>query len=164
MIVILEGVDGSGKTTLCNTLIVNGYNKISIESGNYEYEHWVDAILENTDKVCICDRSFITDLVYRIFDEGHRRGMDLRQMCSILSSDVIVIHLESGSEYDDAMKRGEDNITDVISHTRIKFLYRDIMTMLKTFAGARIIKYNWRTNDVVDIINFIERRKNDAIR
>lgn len=164
MIVILEGVDGSGKSTLCNTLVENGYGKIDIESGNYEFDNWADAINKHFNDVVISDRSFITDLAYRIFDDSARRGMDLRQMCSILASDVIVIHLESGTEYDDAIKRGEDNITDIISHTRIKFIYRDVMTMLKRFAGARIMKYNWRTDNVVDIINFIERRKNNAIR
>jgi thymidylate kinase len=157
MIVILEGVDGSGKTTLCNQLVQQGYKKVEIESGNYEFDNWREAKINSRDDVVICDRSFITDLVYRTFDNQQRRGMNLQQMCGTLWNDVIVIHLESGSEFDDAMKRGEDNITDVISHTRIKFLYKDIINMLKIFVGVPVKTYNWRRDNLADVISFIEK-------
>lgn len=165
MIIILEGVDGSGKTSLLNTLINRGYDRIVIEAGNYEFDNWRDAKIKYKDDVAISDRSFITDLVYRMYDGENRRGMNLAQMCGTLSNEIIIIHLQSGTEFSDAMTRGENNITDIYSHTRIKMLYKDVMTMLKNFVGVPIINYNWRTDDVADIINFIERRKRyDAIR
>lgn len=164
MIVILEGVDGSGKTTLAKQLVEHGYEQIKIEDGNYEFNNWLDAKMEYKYKIAITDRNFISDLVYRIYDGKERRGMNLRQMCNTLSDGVIIVHLESDTEYYDSMRRGEDNILTLDANTRIKFIYKDIMRMLEIFVGVPIIKYNWRTDDVATIINFIERRKRYAVR
>lgn len=164
MIVILEGVDGSGKTTLCEQLVKHGYKQIRVDDGDYEYNNWLDAKLEYKYDVAIADRSFISDLVYRIYDGKRRRGMNLQQMCGSLFNEIIVVHLESDTEFYDSMRRGEDNVLTLDANTRIKLIYKDVMRMLDIFVGVPIIKYNWRTDDVATIINFVERRKRYAVR
>lgn len=156
MIIILEGVDGSGKTTLCKQLKDIGYTPIQIESGENEFLQWQKEKLRFKDSVAICDRSFITDLAYRIYDCESRRGMDLMSMCKILENDVKIVFLESNTEYEDSMSRGEDNVTTEHQSRCIKRNYRIIADVLNIFTNVKTMFYNWRNDSISDVINFIK--------
>lgn len=155
MIVILEGVDGSGKTTLWKQLQARGCKTVYVKPSVNEVYEWERHKIYFHKECAISDRSFISDLAYRLEDKLPRRGMDLRNMIITLSSDIKVIFLESGSEYNDSMRRGEDNITERKVSNRIKKNYKIIADMLDIFTNVPIMRYNWKKQSVDDVINFI---------
>lgn len=154
MIVLIEGADGSGKSTLCNQLRFEGYTPISIpQDASQRGSYWICAY---DTHVYVSDRSYISDMVYRIFDGKHRQGMSLQDMLFGLEKYTKIILCESGTEYDDSMARGEDNITKKKDSDKIKQIYNIITSMFKIFADVPVMKYNWRTDNLDDVIKFIE--------
>ena len=157
MIVLVEGVDGSGKTTLCSELRQYGYVFTEILQSDKQYGEYIKCA--RSDTVHICDRSFLSDLAYRLADGKSRRGMDLHSMMNILfENGVKVIFCHTDSAYEDAMKRGEDDITSECVHNEINHIYNLIFRMLKIFTKTEVDDYNWKTDKLSDVIKFIERR------
>ena len=164
MIVIVEGVDGSGKSTLCKKLVDLGYDQSIITGGPTEYKRYKNLADNYKRSVVIMDRSFITDMVYRSLDLNERRGMDLYEMVNILKTDVKIIHCKSETSYEDSMLRGEDNITSRQRSDIIKNTYDIIISMLKVFTKVEVMNYNWRTNNIGKVIEFIKGGKtNDTV-
>lgn len=167
MIVILEGVDGSGKTTLCKQLMEKGYKQLCVAGGGEgEFYAWRRAKEHFVESVAISDRSFITDIAYRLYDFKPRRCMCLESMLETLKHDVKIVFLESGTEYTDSIQRGENNITTKYANTKIKQNYRIIADILEMFSSVPIMRYDWRIQDVTDVINFINEGKeeNNGVR
>ena len=167
MIILIEGADGSGKSTLVNQLNVRGYFTFSIDDKSKPSEEyrWKAIIASCEDNVAICDRcSFISDLVYRICDGKPRRGIDLYKIASIMRNDVAIVHCKTDSAFEDAMLRGEDNIVNSDSHNELEKCYDMILEMFRIFSGTDIFEYNWKKQNVSDVINFIEGRKLYAVR
>lgn len=156
MIVLIEGVDGSGKSTLCETLRNSGYIVSNIEQDENQSVEYVRRA--RGELTYICDRSFLSDLVYRLEDGKPRQGMNLYSMLAILSQGCKVIICKTGSEYKDSMARGETNITSKYRNTVIRAYYDKVAQLLKDFANVPVKYYNWKTDDISDVINFIERR------
>lgn len=157
MIVLIEGVDGSGKTVLCNTLKNEGYEQISVKEDESEaYEYF--KLSRNTDRIYISDRSFLSDLVYRIYDGKPRRGMNLYSILHCMANGIKVVFCHTDSSYEDSIKRGEDNITSRNANSAINVIYHMLYRTLKIFTDIPVIDYNWKTDNVSDIIKFIERR------
>lgn len=154
MIVLIEGVDGSGKTTLCNQLRFEGYTPLSIQQDDVQYFNYKRYASEK--HVYICDRSFLSDLVYRLEDGKERQGMSLGLMLDILKNGVKVIFCHSDTAYIDSMKRGENNITSKCRNDGIDNLYNILYRMLKIFTDVPVIDYNWRKDNLSDVIKFIE--------
>lgn len=155
MLVLVEGVDGTGKTTLVRELFERGFcckrvfrNDNCEAAKFYKYAH--------QDGLVILDRSFITDLVYRMVDELPMEDQDLEQIGKILNGNVLIIHCVNPFHYDEAMARGEDNITDKGLAERINDLYFTFMTMFAKFTKARITQYNYHNCSVDDIIKTIK--------
>ena len=157
MIILIEGVDGSGKTTLVKELSDAGYKTASIESSEKDFYDWCDLNME--DDIVVTDRSFISDLVYRIVDGKERRGMDLYNMALLLDDKCKIVFCESGTEYDDSIKRGEDNIRDRYVSQRLKETYRTVKEMVRIFTSTEVFTYNWREMNLSDVIKFIEERR-----
>ena len=158
MIVIIEGVDGSGKSTLVKQLADEGFQVTSIESnkeGSKEYIEWATLNMYPDDTFVVTDRSFLTDLVYRIHDGKERKGMDLYDMSLVLDENVKVVFCETGTEFDDAMARGEDNITSRAASKDISSIYRMVREMIRLFTKSPVFIYNWRNMTVSDVIEFI---------
>lgn len=160
MLIILEGGDGSGKTTLCKQLVEAGAVANKIEYGCKDYfNKYNDLINENVYNVV--DRSFITDLVYRLNDNKTRDVADLSGMSIILDALYpypILIHCETETSFEDGMKRGEDNITNKEDAECIKVIYNLICKMIKKFTKTSVLKYNWKVNNVNDVIRFINSK------
>ena len=156
MIILIEGVDGSGKSTLCKQLTLEGYILTDVPQGVHQSEEYRGKAV--SDNIYICDRSFISDLVYRLEDGKPRRGMDIYSMVKVLSEGVKVIFCHTDTSYEDSMARGEDNITDKSRNLAINHLYNIVYRLLKIFANVPVIDYNWKTDDISDVIKFIERR------
>lgn len=159
MLIILEGGDGSGKTTLHKKLIKAGAKSISIlRHDNLAMYKYMEC-LHQPERYFVMDRSFITDLVYRINDGEKRDVMNLMDMATILRHiNLIIIHCETDTSFEDGMKRGEDNITDKTEAETIKSIYRLVMKMLTIFADTKVLHYDWHLDDDNEVIRFINRK------
>lgn len=160
MLVLVEGVDGTGKTTLVRKLFERGFcckrvfrNDNCEAAKFYNYAHH--------DGLVILDRSFISDLVYRMVDFLPMEDQDLASIGNILSGKVLIIHCVNPFHYDESMARGEDNITDRDVSDRIDNLYRTFMTMFAKFTKARIVPYDYHTTSVDNIVNKIKEVYNE---
>lgn len=159
MIVFIEGVDGSGKTTLYNMLKECDYKTFTLNSHSTEIYDWLKLSVtsEMYNQVVITDRAcFITDLVYRLVDKQPRRGMSFQEMSEVLSNNVKIIYCKTNTSYDDAMQRGEDNITNKVKHRQISKMYDMIMDIFSIFGDIPILTYNWKKDKLSDVIKFIE--------
>lgn len=158
MIVILEGGDGSGKTTLCRQLQELGAYKVDIKRYTKNaFYLWSELKSKHGNTLIVTDRSFISDLVYRLQDDVTPDNMNLLQMCITLRSGVKVILCETDTSFEDSMARGEDNITNKEQAEHIKKIYNLVTTMFEKFLDVPVYKYNWKTQSIDDVIDFIRR-------
>lgn len=158
MLVILEGVDGSGKTTLCNQLKEKG---LIVEPPvgrleHFPYSKWL-ALMAKRD-ITVVDRSFITELVYRTVDGKFPGTMNLAEMCGILEDSKIIL-CETDTAFEDSMVRGEDNITNKETSKQIQQVYQIITTMLSKFTEAKMFTYDWKHQTVDDVLKFIYKEE-----
>lgn len=153
MLILLEGADGSGKTTLCKQLKEFGFNVADpVDRADTNlYEQWLKLINKGD---AIIDRSFITELVYRTVDGKETGDLNLEQMCYLLKYCKVIL-CETDSAFEDSIKRGEDNITDKETATKIKDAYKLILTMLSKFTKAEVFTYNWKKQKFNEVIKFI---------
>lgn len=154
MLVILEGVDGSGKTTLCNQLKEKGFTvELPIDRlEQFPYSKWFQ--LSQKRDITIVDRSFITELVYRTIDGKPVGKMTLKEMCDVLRFCKVIL-CETDSAFEDSMLRGEDNITNEKISKQIQRTYQIITTMLSKFTSVKTFTYDWKHQTVDEVINFI---------
>ena len=112
MLILVEGADGSGKTTLVNQLS-EYFPTMRINRGNNHLKELYDNLTCMNEDI-VLDRSFITDVVYRLAldDDIGTDGINMFYMDCILR-DSIVIYCKTVTQFDDAKSRGEDNITDL---------------------------------------------------
>ena len=159
MIVIVEGVDGSGKSTLVQELYNRGYPVQKVQLG--QKVNW--KVLSKTCNDCnltiIEDRSPITDIVYRLYDKGEpdcKEGIeDVAAMFE--NYGVRLIYCNNNTSYKDGRKRGETNITTSAAHNCIKHIYDVIIGALERSYSSQIMHYDWHNDDVKDVIKFITR-------
>lgn len=127
---IVEGVDGSGKSTLVKTL---KENKLDAE-----------------------DRSFITDIVYRLEDgQNPWSYVNMEDMARTLNNSVIV-YCKNKYSFEKSMERGEDNITSKKRSNKLQKIYKYVMTFIRNYTRAIIFEYNWQSDDVNELIKNIK--------
>lgn len=157
MLIIFEGADGSGKTTLIkqlNTCIICELTQdIRYEIGSY-IKYFNMCI---NDEIYLCDRSFLSDLVYRLCDDQKPDYMKLDDMVKILKQNTKIVYCETDYQFDDSIERGEDNITDRAKANEIRKVYNIVISMLEKFTDVPIYRYNWYKDDVSNVIEFIKK-------
>lgn len=155
MLILVEGADGSGKTTLVNQL--NEYFPTLRINRNCDNIKEFYYSLISTNKDIVLDRSFITDMVYRLaLDDGiETDGINIFQMDCILR-DSIVIYCKTATQYDDAKARGEDNITDLKTAQKISRYYDAVMKFINTRTSTHVIKYDWHFDTVEELVSTIK--------
>lgn len=156
-IIILEGGDGSGKTTLAKQLVDAGAEYVKFDRNiDNMYREYSNLLLKSLHDYVVLDRSFITDIVYRLHDDKKPDNMNLQQMLYIIQSkSVVIIHCETDTSYEDSMRRGEDNITDKQDADAIKILYNVIIKMFEKYTKVPVFKYNWQKQKPIEVIKFI---------
>jgi thymidylate kinase len=159
MLVLIEGIDGSGKSTLCKQLINNGFDNVVISDGVDEFVKYKALKTMYKNSVLILDRGFVTDLVYRSIDLAPRHGMNLQEIAAICKDDVLIIHCKSDTAFEDSITRGEDNVTSKITSDKLSAAYDVAINILSIFSGIRTYVYNWKKNDVYDVIKFIRKEE-----
>lgn len=155
MLILVEGADGSGKTTLVNQL--NKYfPTMRINRGNNHIKELYDNLTCMNEDI-VLDRSFITDVVYRLaLDDGiGTDGINMFYMDCILR-DSIVIYCKTVTQFDDAKSRGEENITDLKTAQKISRYYDAVMKFINTRTSTRTIKYDWHLDTVEELVSTIK--------
>lgn len=156
MLIILEGADGSGKTTLMKQLLEKGYmcKKLLRNEGSGKV---MQVYNEGTrkDRLLVIDRSFISDMVYRCNDNKPREDVDAGDAIYILNNSKIV-YCKTYSQYEDSMARGEDNITSKEDARQIAKTYDLFMTFFRKYTDVKIFEYDWHCQDADDVVNFIQ--------
>ena len=160
MLIFIEGPDGSGKSTLVKALSKT-YSTATICKKTDNIAFW-NAIYNISDRATlIFDRSPITELVYRACDNGPA-SYGLNEVTYWLRHSKIVF-CNTPTAYDDAMSRGETNITNQWDHISLTNAYKLFITMLKK-AGYQVMDYNWQEQTLDDVIKFIEGGNEDDVR
>ena len=159
MLIIVEGVDGSGKTTLIKELA----NRL--EELNINYSIDTEALINtkpntenrvssgvlvfnmlymiNANAVYICDRSPISDIIYRTFDD-YNVVINLSLLFELWQdhkSNMIMIHCDTAKSLELLTKRGDNNKIAFEKHKEIKYLYSQIMPLFNS------LKYDFTTDN-----------------
>lgn len=129
-IICAEGIDGSGKTTLVQRLENFG-------------------IYAN-------DRSFITDVAYRI-EDGNKPwcNVTLLEMSFVLNH-CIVIYCKNDSSFENSIKRGETNVVTKERSDRLSKIYDGVMRFIELFTEATVITYDWQRDNIDDLVKKIK--------
>lgn len=155
MLILVEGADGSGKTTLVNQLS-EYFPTMRINRNNDHIKEFYDNLTCMNEDI-VLDRCFITDVVYRLaLDDGiGTDGINMFYMDCILR-DSIVIYCKTVTQFDDAKSRGEDNITDLKTAQKISRYYDAVMKFINTRTYTHTIKYDWHLDTVEELVSTIK--------
>lgn len=162
MIVYVEGVDGSGKTTLIKQLEEEfGYEvrlipsrRTSKEVENYAWKQFIGYF---DNRTVICDRGFISELVYRLSDTDDT-WLNLSDL-AILLQKCKIIYCISKTSFTDAQERGEDNIVTFERHKDIENEYENVLRLLTRFSNIPVYQYDWHNTDIKEVVKFINSNK-----
>ena len=159
MIVIIEGPDGSGKTTLCKQLQNAGYNIVAKPRGeNLSFAEFMD--LKLSSDVYVFDRALLTPWAYRILDNEKldTDDYDIMEMIMLLkSSKIIYCNCENAYEY--SIKRGEDNIDTIDKAMKLRQLYDFIISTVKLYKLGQIFEYDFEKSTLNDVLDFIKNKE-----
>ncbi len=110
--IILEGIDGSGKTTIAEELKKNGFKShhFGYDDSNKSLEQkYLDVLKQDTSRM-VMDRSFISELVYGPVLRGCSR-LDREQVINLLKqykkAGAVIVYLKANKE-DILARRAED--------------------------------------------------------
>ena len=156
MIVFVEGVDGSGKSTLIENLS-NMFSSLRVSKQDDEHFTWNKVVLLGkslgNNAVILVDRSPLTEYVYRT-ENGKPCKYKYSQILKWLKEGK-VIYCNNDNAYNNAMSRGEDNLTDKNRHDKVKHIYDTYISTLR-LECVPTMYYNWQENCLDDVIKFIE--------
>lgn len=158
MLLIIEGNEGAGKTTLIDNLS----EKLPFVRVKYPKEikktySMLDFFCKE-DTLYVLDRSFITDMVYRKLD--HKKGQitlyQIGKLCGDNSSRMKVIFCHNDKAFKNAIARGENNVTVSSVHKLLDNEFASIENLIKCFTDLSVMDYNYEYQSVDDVINFIK--------
>lgn len=157
MLVIFEGVDGSGKTTAIQKIREQtNYNTMkALRHDTNTFADYFDAA--TSDDITLCDRSPISDIVYRLCDTAEVGAFNLFDIAFLFDrGKVKIVYCDTEQSYVDAINRGEDFVTLKSHHDELRQLYRIVITILKKFTKVSICNFDWTKNDLSKVIKFIK--------
>ena len=166
MIILVEGNEGTGKTTLINQIIKEmpmvyvKYPK-EVKRTNHMY---MDFIGMNQD--IILDRSFISDMVYRSWDKNDTQ-MTLVEIANLFAqwyNSIKIIFCHNYKAFEKSMSRGEDYITDISTHEIIERNYQVIEDLIKAYTNCACFDYNYEENSVEEVLEFLRGENVDRRR
>lgn len=164
MFVIVEGIDGSGKTTLCDSLKMRGCSVIRKERDdkNLSIEEIYYYLI--TDKIIVIDRAILTPWAYRIFDNTKLDADDFcfSEALKILANSKIV-YCNNKNAYSWSMRRGETNIKSFDDSERLRNIYDVIVATIKLYNLSTVFEYDFEKDSVEDVIKFIQGGSKNAI-
>lgn len=160
MIIYFEGADGTGKTTLIQKLHDEfGYRVIvgpeRIQDKIKERYNWNKFVLNYVDDkyVYLIDRGPLTELVYRLSDNADSY-IDIDSL-KVLFNDCKIVLCDYWDSFNNAMKRGEDNITDENRHRQIRFDYLYMSRFIERYTNCKVMRLDTYCKNLADIVKFI---------
>ena len=159
MFVLVEGIDGSGKSTLVNEL--SKYYSI-IVSKNKNNMVYLSNLTMLSDEVYVCDRSVLSDMAYRIFD-GEEPYCSLMQILNLVKHSII-IYCKNKHSYKKSIERGEDNIINKKDSKKLSDIYDTIMSMFKVYGVCEnILEYDYEKYELDMVRCYIESLTNNKM-
>lgn len=155
MTIFVEGPDGSGKTTLIKQLS-NRYSNVSIsrmEEDSLLWSKLINFAKSLPNKFILVDRSPLTEYVYRAEDRNESK-FPYSSVVKWLRQGKI-IYCNNNDSFENAIRRGEDNITVKSRHDKIRQFYDTFIPTLES-EGIPVMYYNWQENCLDDVIKFVE--------
>lgn len=159
MLVIIEGADGTGKTTLVEKLRSEGYVSVCIPKNTpCIFGVYKQLIYNSKATDFVIDRSFITDIVYRLVLDG-QPSFNLNAIACLLSEDMKIIYCTNDNSFNYAKERGEDLICERETHNKICKVYEYVMKCISIFANKKILKYDFEKMNFEDVLKFIKQEE-----
>lgn len=164
MLVIVEGIDGSGKTTLCDALRRNNCEIIRQERGDAKLSTSDITYYLTTTKIIVMDRAILTPWAYRIFDNGKLDNVDFSFVESLnILANAKVIYCNNKNAYSWSMRRGETNIKSFDDSERLRNIYDVIIGTIKLYNLSTVFEYDFEKDSVEDVIKFIQGGNKNAV-
>lgn len=158
MLIILEGPDGSGKSTLCKSLCENlNFKNVvpPIRTIGNQYNIWYNLIygLCISDEYYVMDRCFLSELIYRSIKKDFSANISFTDISELLklfgsNSRLHLVFCENNNAYNFAMNRGEDYVTNKGQHQDITNAYKFLKNVLTVFTTISIITYDFEKDNV----------------
>lgn len=159
MLLIIEGNEGTGKTTLIEQLS----KSLVFATVKYpkEFKNTYD-MLDNFAKsknLFVCDRSFISDMVYRRLD--HKTGQmtlyQIGKLCCDNSCNIKIVFCFNENAFKNAIARGEDNITVESVHKTLDNEFYSVRNLINCFTCIETFDYDYEYNSVDDVVGYVKR-------
>ena len=168
MIILLEGPDGAGKSTLYERL-QHDFDGEFIKGIWYtranQYDWWKAHM--TSDTVYFIDRGFISELVYRPIKRDRKANISLREIGSLCTDDLFVVYCTNKNAYDKMLERGDNYITSSAEHESITVRYTEVMNTIEMFTNSQIFNYDYEYTDYNTLLNaikaFINKGGNNAV-
>lgn len=158
MLVIVEGPDGSGKSTLCKQLADAGMTVVRRARHNNISYFKINCMIKSSIYY-VMDRCILTTWAYRIA-QGEDLDRDDFAMPEILHIlwNAKIIYCCALDAYQQSINRGEDNITNFDLANRIRNTYSFVLDTIDLYRLSKysVYNYDWHTDNVDNIIKFIK--------
>lgn len=166
MLIIVEGPDGTGKSTLVKTLREK-YKFISRKpidrNRKYQSYYW-KKFLDKYSKgkgIYVVDRCYLSELVYRLAMNDLWPNISLLNIAKLLeTNNVKYIFCKNDNGYVNAKKRGEDYIKSLNEHVKVTNTYIFVQTLLEKFAKCEIYNYDYEKDNLDTLVKNILCNKN----
>lgn len=151
-LIIVEGADGTGKTTLINKFLEQGavlVPTIAKDCESYDgiFRCWNEEVYRRDEDI-VMDRCIFTDIVYRYVKGGKPIRSSLLVILKSLSKfQSVIIHCNNKNCYEQSMTRGEDFITSKEDSAKIYELYDFLFFAIKNYTNIPVVEYDY-DNDV----------------
>ena len=163
MIIYLEGPDGSGKSTLVSSIVDALNENPDVKYLNPDAKELVSTYPKDpnrlterqlfaqlkkmamSDEIHILDRCFISDCVYRVFD-NYKPVTTLHKCIEFLkkyNQKVFTIYCRTKDAEDYMLKRGDDNPIAIEKHKEITRVYDMVMSLVSANLKYNYFKYDF---------------------
>ena len=164
---MLEGADGSGKSTLYETLrkeFKHNFIKCLPRDDIGQYLWWKRKI----ENPCIyfVDRGFISEWVYRPIKDDYQPNISLEEIGNLCSRNLFVVYCKNDNAYTNMKLRGDNYIVNNVEHKKIVERYEHVMNTLCWFTNCVAYPYNYETEGGLEFLlnrikEFIEWRRKE---
>lgn len=174
MIINIEGVDGTGKTTLATELyerlmqlanikkikvvrnaepLISTHPKRPGRLTKEELKQKLSEMVNDNTTVYIIERGVLSDIIYRTFDE-YEPVLSLLEYLSfsiVHQSRMIIVACETDNAEELMKARGDDNLISLTRHKELTYIYKQLLPLFNS------IKYDVakQGNDLQAVINII---------
>jgi thymidylate kinase len=149
MIIYIEGVDGSGKSTFAKaitTYLQDQKFKVYPKAEKLMVTHpWrLDRISKvnlatkirqcaESDTIYIVDRGELSDIIYRTFDSDKYSALmtlkEYYELYKMHEHQHMIVHCDSVRSEQLMLLRGEDNLISIREHQKLRYLFNQIMPL-----------------------------------